>query len=85
MVQRISAPSTGPTGSTPGYTVLAYAKAHGLRTDSAYVQRLGRRAAALCRENGITPGKAEHPLYVTVNVYPEATLAAAALLIKPRG
>jgi hypothetical protein len=86
MVNSISALSSDSADSAFEWsTALAYAKAHGLPTDSPYVRKLGRLASAFCRATGISPGKVAHPLYVTVGSYPDTVLAAAAFLIKLQG
>ncbi|WP_334023929.1 BRO family protein [Nocardia terpenica] len=52
------------------YAALGYARLHGLNTSAQALNRLGRAATAVAKDNGIEPVKVPHQLYGTVNSYP---------------
>lgn len=76
-IQVIESQLAGVLGHYGEFTALGYAKRHDLRTDRAWLNRLGRKASALMREAGREPHKREDATFGDVNVYPEEFLAAA--------
>lgn len=55
-------------------TIVGWAKNNHLSVDIQTAARLGSAATKACRERGITPGKALHPVFGQVNSYPKELL-----------
>ncbi|MBK1785149.1 hypothetical protein [Prauserella cavernicola] len=67
----------GIEGRHDWFSALAWARRHKLSTSVAATRSLGKRAAQICREKGIAPGKTQHERYGEVNTYPATVLAEA--------
>ena len=67
----------GIEGKHDWFAALAYAKMNGLSTERGYLQRLGTAAVRITRRMGLEPGKTQHGLYGSVNLYPIAALDGA--------
>lgn len=80
-VVEIDARMDGIEQRTGWYTALGFARLNHLASDHGSVQRLGKRASAIAKRDGITPGKAHNEVYGSVNSYPEACLREAAGLV----
>lgn len=59
------------------FTALAYAKRNDLRTERAYLSRVGKRASALCTVQGVTPGHCQDSRVGSVKMYPSEILEQA--------
>ncbi|WP_410633310.1 hypothetical protein [Amycolatopsis sp. cmx-4-83] len=77
-LNEISARVANVEGAHDWFAALAYAINAGLPTERGFLQRLGTRAGRILRAEGLTPGKAQHPAYGTVNTYPTWVLERAA-------
>lgn len=58
-------------------TAKGYARTNGLPADRDFLNKAGRRAAAMCRERGAKIGKVADEVWGEVNSYPRTVLAAA--------
>jgi len=58
-------------------TAKGFARMNGLPTDRESLNRLGRKAAARCRERGTTIGKVHDEMWGEVNSYPRSILSEA--------
>lgn len=58
-------------------TAKGFARTNGLRADREFLNQLGRRASAMCRQRGLSPGKVGDEVWGEVNSYPREILAAA--------
>lgn len=65
--------------SEPMMTVREYARKYTTLRNRTYLASISRTAAALCRKEGITPGKSETTAseWGPSNVYPESILRRA--------
>lgn len=66
---------------TGWYTALGFSRVNKLPTDTKTLQRLGKKAAAIARRDGIVPAKAPNDSFGEVNMYPDACLREAAGLV----
>jgi hypothetical protein len=58
-------------------TVKGYARTHGLSGDRSFLNKVGRRAAAMCKTRGVHVGKVADENWGEVNSYPRDILSAA--------
>ena len=58
------------SSNTGFFTVRAFANVHGFRLSLAEAKGIGKKAASVCRRDGITMGRARDELFGTVNSYP---------------
>lgn len=58
------------------YTILGFARKHGLEISRSRSSVLGRKASAICREQGINIERINDPHYGKVGLYPETILIA---------
>ncbi|GAA1455216.1 hypothetical protein [Nocardiopsis tropica] len=70
-------------GNHDWFAAVAYAKLHNLRSESNYLNRVGVRASKILRAQGQEPGRAQHPVWGKVNLYPVDVLAQAFAEIQP--
>ena len=75
--RELAARMDGIEGKHDWFAALAYAKMNGLSTERGYLQRLGTAAVRVTRRIGLEPGKTQHGLYGSVNLYPIAALDGA--------
>lgn len=57
-------------GKHDWFAAIGYARQAGLPTNTRYLQRLGKAAAAVGRAHGIEPNPVQHQLYGMVNSFP---------------
>lgn len=58
-------------------TAKGYARTNHLPADRDFLNKVGRRASAMCRHQGIRPGRVTDEVWGEVNSYPRPILAAA--------
>jgi prophage antirepressor-like protein len=58
------------SSNTGFFTVRAFANVHGFRLSLSEAKGIGKKAAAICRRDGITVGHARDELFGEVNSYP---------------
>lgn len=58
-------------------TVKGYARTHGLSGDRSFLNKVGRRAATMCKTRGVRVGKVADENWGEVNSYPRDILSAA--------
>jgi|ERR1700722_2135760 len=57
------------------FTLMGYARRHGLEMSAEEAPRHGKKLTALCASRGVKPGKLDDPRYGYVNTYPESVLS----------
>lgn len=71
IAERSEARLDGIEGKHDWFSALGFAKLHGLPTYTRFLQKLGKCASMIARTHDISPEKAQHAHYGTVNSYPE--------------